>query len=284
MLAPAAPISKRGGAVVEEALNREGRGHRRLTVATTAVVVAATTMLIPAARAGTLDQSQPVIGNAVSFVSNQFYEAQTFTAGTAGRLDQVDVAVGAATAAQPLVVELRTVTGGAPSAGPPLASASAPGGSFPLTVFPSSFTSVTFAAPAVVAAGTQYAIVLRSAFCGFGNCFNWASGPSGSSYAGGSGYQSGDSGATWTPLNAFGSLDFAFKTYVAAAPRTAADCKGGGWKTFTSPSFKNQGQCVAYVNHHDGRGQDDAKSQGAAAKSSGSAAEPKSQGGKKERG
>jgi hypothetical protein len=26
-------------------------------------------------------------------------------------------------------------------------------------------------------------------------------------------------------------------------------CKHGGWKTFTSPKFKNQGQCVAYWNH-----------------------------------
>ena len=24
-----------------------------------------------------------------------------------------------------------------------------------------------------------------------------------------------------------------------------ADCKKGGWKTFTDPKFKNQGQCVA---------------------------------------
>ncbi|MDD5068763.1 MAG: hypothetical protein PHN89_04165, partial [Candidatus Pacebacteria bacterium] len=27
-------------------------------------------------------------------------------------------------------------------------------------------------------------------------------------------------------------------------------CKNGGWKTFTNPSFKNQGQCVSYTNHH----------------------------------
>jgi hypothetical protein len=34
-------------------------------------------------------------------------------------------------------------------------------------------------------------------------------------------------------------------------------CKDGGWATFTSPSFKNQGQCVSYANHHDGNGADD---------------------------
>jgi len=29
----------------------------------------------------------------------------------------------------------------------------------------------------------------------------------------------------------------------------ARPCKKGGWKTFTSPRFKNQGQCVKYIVH-----------------------------------
>ena len=29
----------------------------------------------------------------------------------------------------------------------------------------------------------------------------------------------------------------------------AAACKHGGWKTFTNPSFRNQGQCVKVMNH-----------------------------------
>ena len=29
----------------------------------------------------------------------------------------------------------------------------------------------------------------------------------------------------------------------------ARPCKKGGWKSFTSPTFKNQGQCVKYVVH-----------------------------------
>ena len=288
MLALAAPISKWGGAVVHEARSRS----RRLAVATTALVVAAATMLVPAAEAGTLDQSQPTIANISTSVSDQFPEAQTFTAGIGGRLDQVDVAVGKSlNGAPPLQIEIRAVVGGQPT-GAILASAAEPAASFPLTTFPSTFTSVTFAAPAVVTAGTQYAIVARSASCGFANCFNWATGPSGNTYAAGSGFQSGNAGATWTPLNAFGAQDFAFKTYVAQVPMTAADCKRGGWKTFTSPGFKNQGQCVAYVNHHDGRGQDDAKSQGAAkstaaagpAKTTGTSEEAKSSNGKKAHG
>ena len=29
----------------------------------------------------------------------------------------------------------------------------------------------------------------------------------------------------------------------------ARSCKKGGWKSFSSPAFKNQGQCVKYVVH-----------------------------------
>jgi hypothetical protein len=31
------------------------------------------------------------------------------------------------------------------------------------------------------------------------------------------------------------------------APTSFAQCKNGGWKTFTSPAFKNQGDCVSFV-------------------------------------
>jgi hypothetical protein len=46
---------------------------------------------------------------------------------------------------------------------------------------------------------------------------------------------------------------------VPVVPITKADCKKGGWKTFSSPKFKNQGQCVAYVNHHSTHGKAPAK-------------------------
>jgi hypothetical protein len=35
-----------------------------------------------------------------------------------------------------------------------------------------------------------------------------------------------------------------------AGPTTKAQCKKGGWKSFSSPSFKNQGQCVSWFNHN----------------------------------
>jgi hypothetical protein len=45
----------------------------------------------------------------------------------------------------------------------------------------------------------------------------------------------------------------------AVVPTTNAQCKKGGWKTFTDPKFKNQGQCVAYVNHHSAHGKSHTK-------------------------
>ena len=42
---------------------------------------------------------------------------------------------------------------------------------------------------------------------------------------------------------------------VLVGPPTAkAQCKKGGWKSFNNPSFKNQGQCVSYVEHHSNHG------------------------------
>ena len=34
---------------------------------------------------------------------------------------------------------------------------------------------------------------------------------------------------------------------VPAIPMTKDDCKNGGWQTFVSPAFKNQGDCVSWV-------------------------------------
>ena len=34
---------------------------------------------------------------------------------------------------------------------------------------------------------------------------------------------------------------------TVSAPSTKADCKRGGWRRFTNPTFRNQGQCVSYV-------------------------------------
>ena len=48
-------------------------------------------------------------------------------------------------------------------------------------------------------------------------------------------------------------------TTGGGSPATKADCKHGGWKTFTNPSFGNQGRCVSWVNHQRPHGKHAAK-------------------------
>jgi hypothetical protein len=54
------------------------------------------------------------------------------------------------------------------------------------------------------------------------------------------------------------SLDFAYlqprfltgtPTTCVAGPTSKQQCKKGGWRLFRDPTFKNQGQCIKYVNH-----------------------------------
>lgn len=41
------------------------------------------------------------------------------------------------------------------------------------------------------------------------------------------------------------STTFDFEEF--ATPTDKNQCKKGGWKTFSNPTFKNQGDCVSYV-------------------------------------
>jgi len=61
----------------------------------------------------------------------------------------------------------------------------------------------------------------------------------------------------WVIVDVQGSADLTNITVngtseapVVTGPTTKSACKHGGWKSFTNPSFKNQGQCVSYVAHH----------------------------------
>jgi VCBS repeat-containing protein len=173
-----------------------------------------------AARAGTLDQQQTSTAGGGATIQLSSSLAQTFTAGLSGTLDQVDLALRRSSGAVgPLTVEIRNVAGGAPGADV-LASASLPAASVPTAE--TAFVAVPFAAPATVAAGTQYAIV---AYAGgaFQDFYSW--GRAGADlYAGGSAFVgSGSPPATW---RAVPGDDLAFKTYVVVAtnaPPVASD-------------------------------------------------------------
>lgn len=62
----------------------------------------------------------------------------------------------------------------------------------------------------------------------------------------------GGSGYGWFVTNSVEDLpvDNAIKVggdTLVNGPETEDDCKDGGWGTFTDPSFRNQGDCVSYV-------------------------------------
>jgi len=44
---------------------------------------------------------------------------------------------------------------------------------------------------------------------------------------------------------------------AGGAPTDADQCKNGGWRQFTNPTFRNQGACVSFTQHNNGRGNDD---------------------------
>jgi hypothetical protein len=46
---------------------------------------------------------------------------------------------------------------------------------------------------------------------------------------------------------------------VVTTPGAKNACKNDGWKTFTNPSFRNQGQCVSYFEHQAKRAHDEKK-------------------------
>jgi hypothetical protein len=234
------------GETIELGSGKERQATRIRFVLALAVAVAL--VLVPLAAAGTLDQSQPVLSNISTDISDVDNLAQTFTSGRTGALDQVDVAVGRRAASASLRVEIRPVSSGAPS-GPALASEILPAASVPPFVVPTPFVSVPLVPPVPVTAGVQYAIVVSSSSCGFLNCYDQVFGP-GAVYPGGAAYFSHDAGATWGPIVHY---DLPFKTYVLKPPTSKQQCTKGGWRKFRNPSFKNQGQCVKWFNHHGGK-------------------------------
>ena len=168
-------------------------------------VGAAAAMLLPAAQAGTLDQSHrtdDVVASAQS--GNTLRLAQSFTVGLSGMLDQVDLKFGQGTPAPsgPGTVEIRAASGGLPT-GPVLAT-----GTMSLGLNPSIFQREIPLTPAIaVTAGQQYAIIVVSSSSG-----NYdVRGSSTNTYAGGQASQS-SSGGSFTAIPAV--ADFWFKTYV----------------------------------------------------------------------
>jgi hypothetical protein len=195
-------------------------GRRMLTLALAAACAGC--LVVPeAASAGTLDQQQPDGAPPGFDVDSTQSMAQTFTAGLSGGLDQVDLKLSetATAVTLPLMVEIRNAAGGQPG-DTVLAGESIPASAAPPFMSPA-FVPVSFASPAPVTAGTQYAIVAYNADLAPTRFWGWADAAA-NPYAPGSAFFQGASppGPTWT--NTIAGTDLAFKTYVVTPTPAAA--------------------------------------------------------------
>ncbi len=177
---------------------------------------------LPAAAQGALvlDQSQEdvtfgfVVGDqdpADDFP--RFAIAQTFTAGLSGPLGKVELNLNRINLVEvpelPITVEIRTVSGLDPST-TVLATATIPASAIPIAQAPA-WVPATFAAPAAVVAGTQYAIVAYT-----GSAYSWrASSEAGDAYTGGSRRVTDTVPFDWRLGCGLGCTpDMAFRTFV----------------------------------------------------------------------
>ena len=187
---------------------------------TTLVGVAMAAVLVPLASptgvfAGTLDQSQTIVGANSDDSRPVGYVGQTFTAGLSGELDQVDVYVRrnpACTGVSALAVDMY------PRTGSPFPQGFFARAVVPADRVPTSFgwVSFVFPNPAIVTAGGENTFLLRpldAAVCDPGqSAFHWALAPRMENpYPGGDGF-------TCRSLACDFVGDYAFKTYVATPP------------------------------------------------------------------
>jgi hypothetical protein len=79
----------------------------------------------------------------------------------------------------------------------------------------------------------------------FGGGGGGSNGGPGSGGGGGGGSSFGPTGSSFTTATTAPSVTL---TYTAVLPTSKEQCKKGGWKNFGT-TFKNQGQCVSFVEH-----------------------------------
>jgi hypothetical protein len=177
--------------------------------------LAATTALVLAfastASAGTLDQQQTSSTNGVD-LSATSTPAQTFTAGISGGLDRVDLLLlKIGTPPASVTVEIRNTSAGQPGTGV-LATASLPTSAIGTA---EAFEPVTFATPAPVTAGTQYAVLAYTPGTP-GDTVGWRYQNTGNPYSPGAMFISNDPlppGGNWQQAGGVDD-DLGFKTYV----------------------------------------------------------------------
>jgi hypothetical protein len=216
-------------------MKSSGSGARvsRIFVLLSAALAAFVLVTAASASAGTLDQQQTSFNTNVGLVTTQS-GAETFTDGISGVLDRADLnLMKVGTPPSTVTVEIRTTYAGIPTA-----TALATGTIATSAIGASgAFVPVVFATPALVTAGTQYALVAYSGGS-VGNAVGWSVQDSGS-YAGGEAFISNDPippGANWGLVS---TRDFAFKTYVGPAPPSSTGRRAAALKRCKKRAQKN---------------------------------------------
>ncbi len=147
------------------------------------------------------------------------FTGQTFVAAVSGPLVKADVQLfcnGCGATPPNLTLSLRNTSGGLPT-GADLASATIPGSAF--AAGSSVLYTASFASPATVIAGTQYALILRPVSVPAGSGYFWIR-SSPSTYTNGSRVLSTDSGATWSSDT---TRDYNFRTYIYVGYAASGD-------------------------------------------------------------
>jgi hypothetical protein len=207
----------------------------RLSLAASFVATFLLAATASSAFAGTLDQQQTEMNTNVGLFATQS-PAQTFTAGITGGLDRADLMLCCkdGSPVEPLTVEIRNASGGEPGTSV-LASASIPMSA--LGVDPA-FVPATFATPAAVTAGTQYALVAYTEHA-TNDCCGWNYQSDTDPYSGGALFVSHEPiPALGNWANQGGDDDYAFKTYVTPPPPSTPSTP-----PTTAPTTKHKKKC-----------------------------------------
>jgi hypothetical protein len=196
--------------------------RRKMRKAALLLATVATAVLVSggaALAAGELDQQQTNTASGVGLDRN-FQQGQTFTVGAPGALDKVQVPVWLAISSNvgDLQASIQTLDGSGLPSGTTLASGSVPVGNFTVGSGSASWVDISLTQPVPVFPGEEYALVLSTANApSDGSFYNWKAALN-DPYPGGTAVSRNQTGQWFLRHDNGVGMDFAFKTFVDAAP------------------------------------------------------------------
>ena len=216
---------------------KSGRAKRRAVVAMTgALFLAASSvgLAAPASAASVLDQSSTSIGGVwFAMLDSSQYEYQTFTAGITGPLSRVELKLLRGGSPTTVVVGIRAVLNGTPSAND-LTSEVVAGTSIPDSQ--TGNVTVNFTNPINVTSGSQYAISLH-------DCTGCSGSASIAWFASASNVYAGGDAIDWYQ-GTMSSRDFTFSTYVGLDPVSAISSAASPPDVLQHVGLPKSGSCA----------------------------------------